>query len=45
MVGFILAIIVVAGVRSFAFRGTNNEAFKGDIGAVVFLTIVFNLML
>ncbi len=45
MIGFILAIVVVTGVRSFAFRGTNPEAFKGDIGAVVFLTIVFNMML
>ncbi len=41
MGGFIFAIIVVAGVRSFAFRGTNSDRLAGDIGAVVFLTIVF----
>jgi len=44
MGGFIFAIIVVAAVRSFAFRGTNSDAFAGDIAAVVFFTIVFNSM-
>jgi len=44
MIGFILAIVLVGGLRSFAFRGTNPEAFKGDIGVVVVLTIVFNMM-
>ncbi len=44
MIGFIFAIIVVSGARSFAFRGTNPEAFTGDVGAVAFLTIAFNMM-
>jgi len=44
MIGFIFAIIIVGGGRTFAFRGTNPEAFKGDIGAVVLLTILFNMM-
>lgn len=44
MTGFIIALIVVGGMRSFAFRGTNPEAFKGDIGLLVILTIAFNVM-
>lgn len=44
MGGFIFAVIVVLAVRSFAFQGTDSEAFAGDIGAVVVLTIVFNVM-
>ena len=44
MGAFIIAIIVVGTVRSFAFRGTDSGAFVGDIVAVVFLTIVFNSM-
>jgi hypothetical protein len=44
MIGFIIALFVVGGMRSFAFRGTNPEAFQGDIGLVVILTIAFNVM-
>ncbi|QDV11489.1 hypothetical protein CA51_13530 [Rosistilla oblonga] len=44
MTEFIIALIVVGGMRSFAFRGTTPEAFKGDIGLLVILTIAFNVM-
>ncbi len=44
MTGFIFALIAVAGLRSFAFRGTNPEEFKADIGLVIILTIAFNVM-
>jgi hypothetical protein len=42
MVGFLIAVFIVGGVRAFAFRGTNSGAFVIDIILLVILTAAIN---